>query len=655
MNSLYRIVFVSVTCLIMRLAGAAPPPVTAYVSFPEIEDMKISPGGKFLAVTKRSDKSELMTVLRYPDFSVSASTYMGDFMEVERFEWVNDQRLVIQPAQQFPGYQAYKAPTGEIIGFDSDGKKTEMLFGFRAGQDQAGHILQQRQSKEVWARLVDVPYDDTDTIIIRTGSYGRRTDSSSLQRLNVRNSRLARISGSPVNEAYYILDWKYQPLFVNGETDSGDYQSYKYKPDDKTWELVATSAQNTGSVWPFSQTENPAEFLALDDEGSATQSVIAWNPTTKEKRVLFHSDVSDASIAGMDPNRHVYLYSYIDHYPEYWYPDPEHPLAKAHKMIRGIYKDADVSFTSETRDMSLAVAEVSTPTMPTVFFLIDVKNLKFLQQQPSRPNLKKEDLSPMDPFEVKVRDGTKIRGYLTTPRGSSGKNMPMVVLVHGGPHGPFDGYEFNDEVQLLASRGYEVLQVNFRGSGGRGAAFMRSGYGKWGREMQDDITDAVKFVVKAGVADPNRICIYGGSYGAYAALTGVYRDPDLYKCAIGMSGIYDLPLMFTRGDVKENDSGTRYLREAVGTDEADMRARSPVYNADKIKAQVMLIHGREDERAPFEHARRMRAALQKAGNEPVWITELGEGHGIFNENNRAEVYTKILEFLDKNIGSGTTH
>jgi dipeptidyl aminopeptidase/acylaminoacyl peptidase len=650
MNSLRRCLLALAAICSTALTSAAPP-ITTYIGFPEIESMKISPGGKFLAITKRSDKAELMTVLRYPDLAVSAHTYMGDFMEVELFEWVDDSRLLIQPERLFPGYRAYKMPTGEIMGFDSDGKRTEMLFGVRAGKEQTGHMIQQRESIEAWARIVDVPLDDSHTVIIRTGSYGNRTDSSSLQKMNVITGKLSRLSGSPVREAEFVTDSKHQPLFVTGETLSGDYETHWYKPADKTWQLVASSAQSAGSIWPFSETANASEFLALDDSSTPTTRLIVWNPASKERRELFHSDVSDLSVEGIDPDRKPWVYSYVDHYSEYWYPDPEHPLARAHRMLRATFKDANVRFTSETRDMSMAVAVVSSPTMPHEFFLLDVKNMKVLQRLASRPKLKREDLSTTDPFEVVVRDGMKIRGYLTTPRGNPGKNMPTVVLVHGGPHGPHDEYDFNDEVQLLASRGFAVLQVNFRGSGGRGNAFMLSGYGKWGREMQDDITDTVKWAIKSGLTDRNRICIYGASYGAYAALTGTFREPDMFKCAVGMAGIYDLPLMFNRGDIKETDSGVRYLREAVGTDEQDMRQRSPVYNADRIKARIMLIHGREDERAPFEHAKRMRAALQKAGNEPVWISQMGEEHGIFNENHRAEVYGQMLAFLESNLGT----
>jgi dipeptidyl aminopeptidase/acylaminoacyl peptidase len=440
-------------------------------------------------------------------------------------------------------------------------------------------------------------------------------------------------------------------MFVTGLNRKGDFQVWKFKPADQGWDLVGSFNDNEGGTSPFEDTANPDEFIALDSKLSPMDSVIVWNLKTQERRVLFKSDVSDVVPAGVDANNHVWLYRYDDHYPEYWYPDPEHPLARAHRMLRSTFKDANIHFTSETRDLSLAVAEVSAPRIPPTFYLVDLKNLKVVQQLAAYPELKREDLSITDPFEVKVRDGVKIRGYLTTPNGTNGKKLPMVVLVHGGPFGIFERYAFDPEVQLFASRGYAVLQVNFRGSGGRGREFMHSGYQKWGREMQDDVTDAVKWAVGAGIADRGRICIYGASYGGYAALTGAFREPDLFKCAIGLAGVYDLPLMFEKGDVTEMERDVNFLRASLGTDTNELRLRSPVYNADKIRIPVMLIHGKDDVRAPFEHAQRMRAALQKAGNPPEWISETGEAHGIFNEGNRADVYEKMLAFLAKHIGN----
>ena len=374
-------------------------------------------------------------------------------------------------------------------------------------------MVQERSAGNIHARIVDVTPDDPDTVLIQTGAYDYEGTSSSLQRMNVRTGALARIAGSPVQNASYLTSTKHEPLFVAGLNEKGDLQTYLFKPADRSWQLLTSGKPRNGVIWPFEDTANPAEFLALDSLTTPTQALIAWNPTTKERRELFRSDAGDVNVAGIDANGRAWIYSYDDHTPQYWYPDPEHPLARAHRGLRAAFKDANITFTSGTRDMSLVVAEVSAPRIPPTFYLLDVRTPKILQKLSSRPDLKAEDLSPTDPIELTVRDGVKIRGFLTTPNGTNGKSLPMIVMVHGGPHGPYDRYDFDSEVQLFASRGYAVLQVNFRGSGGRGREFERSGYGKWGREMQDDVTDAVKWAIGAGIADPKRIGIYGGSYG----------------------------------------------------------------------------------------------------------------------------------------------
>jgi dipeptidyl aminopeptidase/acylaminoacyl peptidase len=634
----------------LTTAAPAAPPVSAYMNFAQIEDLKISPNGKLLALTKRSEKLETITVLRYPEASVVTHKHLGELAEIERFEWASDSRLLIQPARRFPG-MAYKVPTGEIVGLDADGSKVDTLFGFMAGKMQTGSMVQQRESSNLWARIVDMLPDDPKSVLIQTRNYEREGGSGSVQRMDVKTGRLSRIAGSPVEEANFITDSRHQLTFVWGVNRKGERQTWKFKPEDQRWELVASSGASDGRIFPFEVTPNPEEFIALDSEKSPLDSVVVWNLKTRESRLLFKSDVADVSPDGVDDRNHVWVYRYDDHYPEYWYPDPEHPLARAHRLLRSTFKDANVDFTSWTHDQSLVVAKVSAPRIPPMFYLVDVKQLKVVQQLPAYPDLKREDLSITDPFEVKVRDGVKIRGYLTTPNGTTGKKLPMIVLVHGGPHGIYDRYDFDPEVQLLASRGYAVMQVNFRGSGGRGREFLLSGYGRWGREMQDDLVDTVKWATAAGIADRNRICIYGASYGGYAALTGAFRDPELFKCAVGVAGVYDLPLLFEKGDVQEMARDVAYLRAAVGTDMEELRKRSPVYNADKIKIPVMLIHGKDDERAPFEHARRLRAALQKAGNAPEWISETGEAHGLSNEANRAEDYEKMLAFFAKHIGS----
>ncbi len=224
------------------------------------------------------------------------------------------------------------------------------------------------------------------------------------------------------------------------------------------------------------------------------------------------------------------------------------------------------------------------------------------------------------------------------------------MFIHGGPYEIRDRWGFDPYVQAMATRGYGVLQVNFRGSGGYGDAFVKAGIREWGAKMQDDVTDATRWAIEQGLADPQRLCIFGGSYGGYAALEGSVTEPDLYKCAIGYVGVYDLPTMYAHGDIPRTRFGKNYLKMALGEDKKELLERSPAEHAEKIKANVMLVVGGADDRVPDDHAKKMRSALGAQGKEPEWLYDRSEGHGFYAEEHVAELFKRLIAFLDRNIG-----
>nr|WP_225737186.1 alpha/beta fold hydrolase [Dyella acidiphila] len=255
----------------------------------------------------------------------------------------------------------------------------------------------------------------------------------------------------------------------------------------------------------------------------------------------------------------------------------------------------------------------------------------------------------MQPIELTTRDRLLLHGFLTLPAGQA--PFPLIVLPHGGPHGIADQWTFNPEAQLFASRGYAVLQINYRGSGGYGSNFISRGFRQWGLSMQDDLTDATRWAIQQGYADAAHICIYGASYGGYAALEGAVREPDLYKCAIGYDGVYDLRVQLARSDTELTDRGDAYLKLALGTDPDDLLRRSPVSGAARIKADILLIHGGQDPRAPFKHFQELVKALQDNGKHYETLVEPDEGHGFFLPQHKQAAYARMLDFLDRHIGS----
>jgi acetyl esterase/lipase len=649
-----RGVIAAILGLGLSLSAAAAPPIESFTNFPKYQSMKISPTGKYVALTRRTSDHDIMTVLTFPDLKLLMQRQFGSLTDVARFDWVSDRRILIQPERRFPGFTAYKAPTGELLGIDADGRNPELLFGYQAGQRQTGTRIPQRQSTYAAAEILSRIRGEDQEVLIQTYGYGIEGDFNGAYRLNAKNGKLLKLVGSPLRNGTFVTDVDQRPAIVHGQEVQGARQVLFRASGSSDWKVLIQSAQGAPSLWPIASTGAKGEYFAFENRTAPTLGLAVWSPETQTEKIVFRN--KDVDLAGfeVDPSGTPWVFTYHDHYPEYFYPDPEHPLAQAHRWLRGLFKGHAVSIPSQTDDLSLAVAEVSSAVTPPSFLIVDLKNRKVLQHLISRPELESASLAGIEPIEFVARDGTRVRGYLTVPRGGPSKRLPTIVVIHGGPHGIYDTWGFDYETQLFASRGYAVLQVNYRGSGGRGAVFEGMGLGKWGREIQDDITDGVRWAIGDGVTDPQRICAYGGSFGAYAALTGAFREPELFKCVVGLAGVYDLPLMFEEGDIPTVRRGVNYLRVAIGTDTQEQRRRSPVYNAEKIRAAVMLLHGKIDERAPIEHAVRMRDALVRAGNPPEWITEWGEGHGFFDEGNRLTAYEQILGFFAKHLGGAAS-
>ncbi len=266
------------------------------------------------------------------------------------------------------------------------------------------------------------------------------------------------------------------------------------------------------------------------------------------------------------------------------------------------------------------------------------------------PWIDENDMAEMKSIKYKSRDGLTINGYLTLPKVASTKNLPVVINPHGGPWYR-DTWGFNPEIQLLASRGYAVLQMNFRGSTGYGREFWEKSFGQWGKTMQDDITDGVKWLIDQGIADPERIAIYGGSYGGYATLAGVTYTPDLYACAVDYVGVSNL-FTFMNTIPPYWKPYLEMMYEMVGDPEADslaMAAASPALHTDKIKTPLFVIQGANDPRVNIDESDQIVRSLRDRGVEVPYLVKYNEGHGFHNEENRFESYKAMIGFFAKHL------
>jgi dipeptidyl aminopeptidase/acylaminoacyl peptidase len=250
-------------------------------------------------------------------------------------------------------------------------------------------------------------------------------------------------------------------------------------------------------------------------------------------------------------------------------------------------------------------------------------------------------------FTYKARDGYEIPAFVTLPAGAGDKQLPMVVLPHGGPESR-DVRCFDWLAQFLASRGYAVLQPQFRGSTGYGEAHRKAGYRQWGRLMQDDVTDGVKALIEQGIADPKRVCIVGASYGGYAALAGAAFTPELYACAVSINGISNLSAMLNFEEAyagKESDS-VRYWKDHIGLKTSpEVLSRSPARAATNVRAAVLLLHGVNDSVVPIAQSREMASALKSLGKAHTLIELPGEDHWLSRSDSRTRVLTEMEAFL----------
>lgn len=626
----WRLAAWAVALLCGGVAAAELPPVGAFTDEARIATVSLSPTGEYLAFTIRQDGESAFRIVTHPQAEVKASFRLGDRREVAAWSWVTDHLLVVAPAFRALG-SAEERPTGELMTIDARNGQT-MTVGRGA--------------------LLDILPEAANQVLIVTARNPRFTE---VHRLNLRvpASRQSgrRVARSPVPQGGFVVDDERRVAFATGVTEENEIAVYYREGNAQGWQLVQSHVQGDHGWEPLLAGPRPGTFYTLDSRDASTTGLGLYDAKEETHQLLFrHPQVDVEGVLCDYDCRRVYGVAVSHHFPGVVYIDRGHPLAKVHAGLANTYPEDFVELPSVTRNNKLAVAYVSGDRRPGEYLLVDVEAQKVNPLLAERPDLPPEALSPMSPLEVETRDGNTIYGFVTSSPAAP-KPGPMVVLVHGGPHDIRDYWGFNPEAQLLASRGYHVLQVNYRGSSGYGVEYRKSGYGEWGRKIEDDVADAVRWAAQSGIADAKRVCVFGYSYGAYSALIGAARYPGLYRCAIGAAGIYDLSLLDRTGDVRQRRSGLVYLDEVIGDDKEELAARSPTEQASRIAAPVLLLHGTEDRRAPLAHANRMRDALKSAGNEPEWLVMSGHGHGFFGDEARREVYERILAFLKENIGA----
>ena len=634
----------------MPLAGVAAQPhlVDPFIEEGGIRDVKISPTGEYLAMTMRAEgQTGLMIVARGETRARAVMRFTRD-THVHDFWWVNGERVLMSLAETF-GTRDDPVPTGELYGMNADGGRKELLVGYRATGVQTGTRIGVDREGRVAAFLVDPLPDDDQHVLVTVRALGREPNTR-IERLNVYDGRRARMAPSPVSHADFVTDHQGRVRFTVGHVSDNYSQLFHRRDDASPWEPINHERTSNRVEWPLGFAEGDTIAYLRVSQPTGPDRIVALDTVTGERK-----DVAGDAI--VDP-RPVYLHGgvrpigawYLGARPRLAFFDEQSAEARLQHMLQRAFPGARASVRSSTLDGNQRVVLVESDVDPGSFYLFDVGTAKADLIVARDAQIDSERMAAMKPIELKARDGVVLHGFMTTPLGAEGKSLPMVVMPHGGPFAVFDIWGFNADAQLLAASGYAVLQVNFRGSGNYGRAFRQAGARQWGGTMQDDVTDATRWAIAEGHADPQRICIFGASYGAYAALMGAVREPDLFRCAIGYVGVYDLPMMI-RDDIAQSRSTAIWMREWVGSETAALEAASPTRRAGEIKVPVFLAAGGEDFVAPIEHTRRMESALKKAGVPVEALYYPKEGHGFYEIGHRREFYSRVLAFLARHTDS----
>lgn len=636
--------FAALCVLSSHVTAAEPVPVEAFAKSNKLHSPRLSPDGQHLSVAADfGDGNHALLIYRLQDMQQTALLRLPRYELPAQIHWVSPKRLVIAKGRQM-GSREEPTPMGEIIATDFDGKNQKYVFGYQQSTRTAG-------IDAGFGYIEGVPEVRNGHFYMRRLSMG--ATRSQLYDVDAERTTARLVADIPVKDLSFTLDRNGIPRFASGTDDNNNYLLYAADAQGENWSPVS-SKELGGKFVPYSFSADGQHLFAFFSEDGGPSMLVKSDLRGRNRTVLAKDDfgsVGDVewTTTPMEP----FAATLGEGKPRMVYFDAASAEAQLHQKLNQSFPGMYVTYVNHSGDGAVSLLYAYSDRDPGAWYLFDRKQMKVSRLLAGREGLDPARMGERRPFRFKASDGMELDGFLTLPAGvQEPSRLPMILLPHGGPHAVGDDWAFDADAQFLASRGYLVLQINFRGSKGRGYRFEQAGYLKWGTRIQDDLLEGMRWAIGQGYADPARICSYGASFGGYSAMMTAARAPDLIKCAVGVSGLYDLKMMYSKGDIKSTRYGRNYLERVVGRDEAELAANSPTSLAAGIKVPVLLVHGEIDERTPFAQARAMKDALERAGNKPEWMAVPKEGHGFYKEENNIAFYQRLEAFLSRNIGPG---
>lgn len=613
-------------------AADAKPPVELFFKNPKFTSVTISPSGRYIAALAPPPGNARRNLVLL-DLETKKTRFLTGLEkdDIVGYFWKTDDRIVFvldNAGNENFGLYSVKTKGGPIDDLIS-AKTLEKAGKFRR------------------AGLVDALEDDPKHVIIQFNL--RDATAADVYKLNVENGKLDMIVRNPGKMQGWDTDHN-GVVRLAYEIDGLKTRTLYRSNADAEWQTLNESVYPAATWGPAGFDYDNRTLFVISNVGHDMAALYKYDPETKQ---FGEKIFADPAIDGAGPIMWRPTRKWVG---LAWETDKVHrsfhdPVAKKlFDRLDAQFPDLEVNITSYTDDGSKMIVVASSDRDPGTYYIYDAKADSFTLFSKARPDIDPAKMSAHRPFSFKARDGLTIHGYVTVPKDAKGP-VPMLVNPHGGPYGVRDSWGYSADHQFFASRGIATIQVNYRGSGGYGRSFYQAGFKKWGREMQNDLTDAVKWAVEQGIADPKRVGIYGGSYGGYATMAGMTFTPELYKLGINIVGVVDIPLLYTSAPAYWKPILERFKVE-IGDPVADaqmLHDASPINFVDRIQAPVFIIQGKSDPRVVPQHAEDLRAAMKKAGKPFEWMMKENEGHGFRKEENRIELFQQIDAFLAKNL------
>jgi dipeptidyl aminopeptidase/acylaminoacyl peptidase len=584
---------------------------------------QISPAGDYLSFMQPVNSRMNVFVQKIGDDKTTQVTFATE-RDIAGYFWKGNNRIIY--VQDSKGDENFR-----LFGVDKDGSNQKDLTPF----------------DKVRAGIVDDLVDNSNEMLIQMNKENPQVFD--VYRIDVNTGKMIVVGQNPGNITGWQTDHNGK-LRVAITTDGVNSSVlYRDSEDQEFKTLLTTTFKESFS--PLFFTFDNKNLYVSTNIGRDKSAIVEYDiNNNKEVKVLYENPDYDVNGLSYSRKRKVLEFAnYTGWKQEYYFFDKEtkdiyndlsSKLPGKELFVTGINKNEDKLLVRTYSDKSLGS-----------FYFYNVKTKELSMLTEVSPWLNEEHLADQKPITYKTRDGLTIHGYLTLPKGIDPKNLPVVVNPHGGPWYR-DAWGFNPEVQFLANRGYAVLQMNFRGSTGYGREFWEKSFKQWGKTMQDDISDGVKWLIDQGIADPKRVAIYGGSYGGYATLAGLTFTPELYACGVDYVGVSNL-FTFQSSIPPYWEPYKEMLYEMVGHPQKDsllLYDASPVFHVDNIKAPLLVAQGLNDPRVNKAESDQMVEALKKKGIDVPYMVKDNEGHGFRNEENRFDFYGAMEQFFFKHLG-----